>query len=122
MTKCDYNKNPLRIFIGVGHGGNDPLTDQEKETIIMTTEADHTVTICTYNAALKQTMTEFSAAFPTVCSLMYQTPEGRVTYSMEKAWVSACFLPLMMQDYAFRSLPSDVLQQINQLFRQPICS
>ena len=98
------------------------LTDQEKETIILTTEADHTVTICTYNTVLKLTLAEFAAAVPDVCSLMYQTSEGRVTYSMEKAWISACFLPLMMQDYAFRSLPADVLQKMKQILTPTVYS
>lgn len=84
------------------------LTNQEKETILLTTEADHTITICTYNPVLCQTLLEFSAQFPEVCSQQYRTPEGRVTYVLDKAWISTCFLPLLMQDYANRSLSANV--------------
>lgn len=78
------------------------LTAQEKETILLTTEADHTVTICTYNELLKQTLVAFAARFPSVCSLMYQTEEGRVTWSVDKAWLAVCFLPCMLEDAAAR--------------------
>ena len=78
------------------------LTAQEKETILLTTEADHTVTICTYNEPLKQTLAAFAARFPAVCSLMYKTEEGRVTWSVDKAWLPLCFLPRMLEDAAAR--------------------
>lgn len=74
------------------------LTDQEKETIILFTEGDHNVQVATYNAAMKRTLEQFQHCFPQACSLLYQTAEGRQTYSLVKEYLALCFFPLLLQD------------------------
>lgn len=76
------------------------LSDNEKETIILTTEADHNLTISTYNGPLKQQLRQLKARNPAVCSLLYHTAEGRETYQLVKAWAAECFLPLLQENKA----------------------
>lgn len=74
------------------------LTDQEKETILLFTEGDHSVQLATYNEDIKTTLGLFHGCFPQACSLLYQTAEGRQTYSIAKEYLALCFFPLLLKD------------------------
>lgn len=69
------------------------LTKYEKETIILTSEGDTTVSIYTYNSDLKRRLEKFSKQHPTLCKLESSNDEGGVTYVLEKSRVSIRLVP-----------------------------
>lgn len=75
------------------------LTDQEKLTLITTTEADHDLVVSTYNPDLKAALQQFSRHNPAFCSLHSSNEEGQETYLLVKASATDCFLPLVLQNY-----------------------
>ena len=69
------------------------LTKYEKETIINFNEGEKEASIYTFNASLKRRLAEFSRKYPALCRLERSTPEGSVTYIMDKSRLSIRFLP-----------------------------
>ena len=69
------------------------LSKYEKETIILTSEGDETVSIYTFNASLKRRLAEYSKKYPELAKLVRWTAEGSVTYVLEKSRVSVRLLP-----------------------------
>ena len=65
----------------------------EKETILNFNEAEATATIYTYNASLKRRLAEFSRKYPVLCQMKHSTPDGSVTYEIDKSRISIRFLP-----------------------------
>ena len=65
------------------------LTKAEKETILLTSEADDTWQIYTFNPAFKSRLRKFSAKHPELCWLKDEDPEtGSETYILLKANLS----------------------------------
>jgi len=64
------------------------LTKFEKETIILTSESDSTVSVYTYNADLKRRLKKFEKTYPTLCKLDSSNDEGGVTYVLDKSRLS----------------------------------
>ena len=64
------------------------LTRYEKETIILTNEADDFYEVYTFNSALKRKLAAYAKRHPDLCSLTETTREGSVTYKVEKARMS----------------------------------
>ncbi|MGN1025190.1 MAG: molecular chaperone [Faecousia sp.] len=69
------------------------LTKYEKETIINFNEGEKEASIYTFNASLKRRLAEFARKYPALCRLERSTPEGSVTYVMDKSRLSIRFLP-----------------------------
>ena len=69
------------------------LTKYEKETIINFNEGENEASIYTFNASLKRRLADFSRKYPLLCRLERSTPEGSVTYVMDKSSLSIRFLP-----------------------------
>ena len=69
------------------------LSKYEKETIINWNEAESTASIYTFNADLKRRLAEFSRKYPLLCRLERNTPEGSVTYVIEKSRLSIRLIP-----------------------------
>ena len=69
------------------------LSKYEKETIINWNEADGTASIYTFNADLKRRLAEFSRKYPQLFRLERSTPEGSVTYVMDKSRLSIRLVP-----------------------------
>ena len=69
------------------------LSKYEKETIINWNEAEDTASIYTFNADLKRRLAEFSRKYPQLCRLERSTPEGSVTYVMDKSRMSIRLVP-----------------------------
>lgn len=69
------------------------LSKHEKETIINWNEAESTASIYTFNADLKRRLAEFSWKYPQLCRLERSTPEGSVTYVIEKSRLSVRLIP-----------------------------
>lgn len=69
------------------------LSKYEKETIINWNEAENTASIYTFNADLKRRLAEFSRKYPQLCRLERSTPEGSVTYVMDKSRLSIRLVP-----------------------------
>lgn len=69
------------------------LSKYEKETIINWNEAESTASIYTFNADLKRRLAEFSRKYPQLCRLERSTPEGSVTYMIEKSRLSLRLVP-----------------------------
>ena len=69
------------------------LTKYEKETILLTSEGDNTMSIYTFNAGLKRRLADFAQRYPTLAHLDEVTPEGGVTYTVDKARVSIRLIP-----------------------------
>lgn len=69
------------------------LTKYEKETNILTSEGDKTVSVYTYNADLKRRLNKFSHSYPTLCKLESSNAEGGVTYVLEKSRLSIRLVP-----------------------------
>ena len=61
------------------------LPKYEKETIINWNEAESTASIYTFNADLKRRLAEFTRKYPQLCRLERSTPEGSVTYVIDKS-------------------------------------
>ena len=97
------------------------LTDNEKETIITFTEGNHVAYIATYNTAIKLALRRFCKHYPELCSLRYETEEGRETYSIDKSWLSVCFRDLFLCDYELGLLPDLRQTDKKQLLKEHIC-
>ena len=64
------------------------LTKYEKETIILTNEADDFYEVYTFNSALKKKLAAYAKKYPDLCSLKEMTKEGSATYVVDKARLS----------------------------------
>ena len=60
------------------------LSKYEKETIINWNEAENLASVYTFNASLKRRLADFSRKYPLLCRLERSTPEGSVTYVLDK--------------------------------------
>ena len=69
------------------------LSKYEKETIINWNEAENLASIYTFNASLKRRLADFSRKYPLLCRLERSTPEGSVTYVLDKSRLSIRFIP-----------------------------
>lgn len=67
-------------------------TKAEQETILLTSEADYTVSIYTFNRRLIRRLEAFSQKHPHLCQLRTTHPSGAVTYEVEKTRLSLRFL------------------------------
>ncbi len=61
------------------------LTKYEKETILLTNEADDFYEVYTFNFALKKKLAAYAKRHPDLCSLKETTKEGSATYVVNKA-------------------------------------
>lgn len=65
------------------------LIKAERETILLTSEADDTWDIYTFNTDLKNRLRRFAARYPELCKLKAENKElGYVTYIVQKSRVS----------------------------------
>ena len=65
------------------------LTKEEKETILLTSEADDTWEIYTFNAALQKKLAAYAERYPEHCRLKIKDTEtGSVTYEVAKSGVT----------------------------------
>ena len=69
------------------------LSRYEKETVINWNEAEKLASIYTFNAGLKRRLADFSRRHPMLCRLELNTPEGGVTYVLDKARLSIRLVP-----------------------------
>ena len=69
------------------------LSKYEKETIINWNEGEAEASIYTFNAPLKRRLAEFSRKYPLLCRLERSTPEGSVTYVLDKSRLSVRLVP-----------------------------
>ena len=74
------------------------LSKYEKETIINWNEAESTASIYTFNADLKRRLAEFSCKYPQLCRMERNTPEGSVTYVIEKSRRSVRLISLYSEE------------------------
>ena len=65
----------------------------EKETIINWNEAENLASVYTFNASLKRRLADFSRKYPLLCRLERSTPEGSVTYVLDKSRLSIRLVP-----------------------------
>lgn len=75
------------------HGSVAKKWRNEKETIINWNEAENLASIYTFNASLKRRLAEFSRKYPLLCRLECGTPEGSVTYVLDKSRLSIRLVP-----------------------------
>ena len=66
-------------------------TRAEQETILLTSEADTTVNVFTFNRRLIRRLEAFSQKYPHLCQLRTTHPTGAVTYEIEKSRLSLRF-------------------------------
>ena len=64
------------------------LTKYEKETILLTNEADDFYEVYTFNSALKKKLAAYAKRHPDLCSLKETTKEGSATFVVDKARLS----------------------------------
>ena len=64
------------------------LTKYEKETIILTNEADDYYEVYTFNTALKKKLAAYAKKHPDLCRMTEATKEGSATYVVDKARLS----------------------------------
>ena len=69
------------------------LTKYEKETIINWNEAETLASVDTFNTSLKRRLADFSRKYPLLCRLKRSTPEGSVTYVLDKSRLSIRLVP-----------------------------
>ena len=69
------------------------LSKYEKETIINWNEEENLASIYTFNASLKRRLADFSRKYPLLCRLERSTPEGSVTYVLDKSRLSIRLVP-----------------------------
>ena len=69
------------------------LSKYEKETIINWNEGETIASIYTFNASLKRRLEDFSRKSPLLCRLERSTPEGSVTYVLDKSRLSIRLVP-----------------------------
>ena len=79
------------------------LSRYEKETVINWNEAEKLASIYTFNAGLKRRLADFSRRYPMLCRLELNTPEGDVTYVLDKARLSIRLVPAVQRRTAGRS-------------------
>ena len=68
------------------------LSKPENETIINWYEGETIASIYTFNARLRGSLADFSRKYPLLCRLERSTPEGSVTYVLDKSRLSCWFL------------------------------
>ena len=65
------------------------LTKEEKETILLTSEADDIWSVYTFNVALQKKLVAFAEQYPEHCRLKIKDTEtGSVTYEVAKSGVT----------------------------------
>ena len=69
------------------------LSKYERETIVNFNEGESEASVYTFNADLKRRLAEFSRKYPLLCRLERTTPEGSVTYVLDKARLSIRLVP-----------------------------
>ena len=69
------------------------LSKFEKENIILISEGDDTVSIYTFNAALKRRLADYAKKYPKCAQRTRWTVKGSVTYVLDKSRVSIRLLP-----------------------------
>ena len=69
------------------------LSKYEKETIINWNETENLASVYTFNASLKRRLADFSRKYPLLCRLERSTPEGSVTYVLDKSRLSIRLVP-----------------------------
>ena len=74
------------------------LSKYEKETILVTSEGDSTMSIYTFNAGLKRRLADFARRYPHLARKNAESPEGSVTYTVDKARVSIRLIPPYSED------------------------
>ena len=74
------------------------LTKYEKETIILTSEGDHTYEIYTFNKVLQRKLIQFARKYPDQCYLKEERPEGSKTFVVEKKRVSIRLMAPLSED------------------------
>ena len=57
------------------------------------TEAENLASVYTFNASLKRRLADFSRKYPLLCRLERSTPEGSVTYVLDKSRLSIRLVP-----------------------------
>ena len=69
--------------------GKRRVIKSERETILLTSEADETWDIYTFNTDLKNRLRKFATRYPDLCLLKSEDKElGCVTYTIDKSRVS----------------------------------
>lgn len=74
------------------------LSKYEKETIINWNEAESVASIYTFNTDLKRRLAEFSRKYPLLCRLERSTPEGSMTYLIDKSRLSVRLVPTYSEE------------------------
>lgn len=69
------------------------LSKYERETIVNFNEGESEASVYTFNADLKRRLAEFSRKYPLLCRLERATPEGSVTYVLDKSRLSIRLVP-----------------------------
>ena len=69
------------------------LSKYEKETIVLFNEGEPEASIYTFNADLKRRLADYSRKYPLLCRLESSTPEGSVTYVLDKSRLSIRLVP-----------------------------
>lgn len=69
------------------------LSKYERETIVNFNEGESETSIYTFNADLKRRRAEFSRKYPLLCRLERTTPEGSMTYVLDKSRLSIRLVP-----------------------------
>ena len=90
------------------------LSRYEKETVINWNEAEKLASIYTFNAGLKRRLADFSRRYPMLCRLELNTPEGGVTYVLDKARLSI----RLVRRTAKNGWPQPERTQRNMVFRR----
>ena len=67
------------------------LTPYEKETIIITNEAEDEWIFETFNTGYKRRLEAFSEKYPAYCQMKLERPEGAVKYIVKKECFSVHF-------------------------------
>ena len=67
-------------------------TKAEQETILLTSEADTTVSVYTFNQRLIRRLEAFSQKYSHLCKLRITHPSGAVTYEVDKSRISLRFM------------------------------
>lgn len=69
------------------------LSKYEKEAIVNWNEGGTTASIYTFDAGLKRRLEDFNRKYPLLCRLERSTPEGSVTYVLDKSQLSIRLVP-----------------------------
>ena len=87
------------------------LSKYEKETIINWNEAENLASVYTFNASLKRRLADFSRKYPLLCRLERSTPEGSVTYVLDKSRLSIRLVPPYSEERkAAAAIPAGVFR------------